>query len=131
MVGTHGFWTVWRYHTAILPHASGDGQTGLVSHGFRKRQLGWTDEGQGGNGEIAERRFGFKDILKRTGPAQKMQTATFTQSMHESRSNVHAPTHSLYIQLERVQSHSQYCVLILFCVLIFLIFALFKKCCVS
>lgn len=52
VVSMHGFWTVWCQDTAILPHTSGDGQTGLVSHGFRKRQLVWT--------EIVERHFGIK-----------------------------------------------------------------------
>lgn len=103
----HGFWTVWCQDTAILPHTSGDGQTGLVPHGFRKRQLVWTDKGHGGgNRNIVERSFGFKDILKCTIPAQQ-RTATFTHVMHESRSYVHAPMHRPYIRLERVQSHSQ------------------------
>lgn len=53
----HGFWTVWCQDAAILPHTSGDGQTGLVPHGFRKRQLMWTDEG--GNRETVERRSSF------------------------------------------------------------------------
>lgn len=35
----HGFGAVWRQDAAILPHTSCDGQTGLVPHGFRKRQL--------------------------------------------------------------------------------------------
>ena len=35
----HGFRAVWRQDAAILPHTSCDGQTGLVPHGFRERQL--------------------------------------------------------------------------------------------
>lgn len=39
MAGMHSFGAVWRQDTAVLPHTSCDGQTGLVPHGFRKRQL--------------------------------------------------------------------------------------------
>jgi len=35
----HGFGAVWRQDAAILPDTSCDGQTGLIPHGFRKRQL--------------------------------------------------------------------------------------------
>lgn len=39
VASVHGLGTVWRQDAAILPHTSCDGQTGLVPHGFRKRQL--------------------------------------------------------------------------------------------
>lgn len=39
MASMHGFGAVWRQDAPVLPHTSCDGQTGLVPHGFRKRQL--------------------------------------------------------------------------------------------
>lgn len=66
----HGFWTVRRQDAAILPHTTGNRQTGLVPHGFSKRQLMWTDEGE--NRETVERRSSF-DIF--TLPVQEMQAA--------------------------------------------------------
>lgn len=35
----HGFGAVWSQDAAILPHASRDGQSGLIPHGFREREL--------------------------------------------------------------------------------------------
>lgn len=35
----HSFGAVWSQDAAVLPHTSRDGQTGLVPHGFGKRQL--------------------------------------------------------------------------------------------
>lgn len=37
--GVDGLGTVGRQHSAVLPHAARDGQTGLVPHGFCERQL--------------------------------------------------------------------------------------------
>lgn len=48
MASMHGFGAVWRQYTAVLPDTSRDGQTGLVPHGFRKRQL---HEGESVDGE--------------------------------------------------------------------------------
>lgn len=47
----HGLGAVWRQDAAILPHTSCDGQTGLVPHGFRKRQLMSGEMGGAGDGE--------------------------------------------------------------------------------
>lgn len=55
----HGFGTVWREDTAILPHTSSDGQTGLVPHGFRKRQLEWTEEEKRGKQRNSREEFGI------------------------------------------------------------------------
>ncbi|KAK5601665.1 hypothetical protein CRENBAI_022230 [Crenichthys baileyi] len=35
----HGFGAVWSQDAAVLPHASCDGQSGLIPHGFGERQL--------------------------------------------------------------------------------------------
>lgn len=59
MVSMHGFGTVWREDTAILPHTSSDGQTGLVPHGFRKRQLERTEEEKRGEQRNSREEFGI------------------------------------------------------------------------
>lgn len=91
VVGMHGFWTVWRQDTAILSHTSSDGQTGLVPHGFRKRQLVWTDEGRGGDREIVERSFGRYSQVHSS--CTKDANCHFTHVMHDSRSYVHTCMH--------------------------------------
>lgn len=68
----HGFGAVWRQDAAILPHTSCDGQTGLVPHGFRKRQLYEETQREDAKDSRGESFF-EKDHSKETESSQQMQ----------------------------------------------------------
>jgi len=68
--GVRGLGAVRRRDAAVLPHAARDGQTGLVPHGFGKRQLEEEEEGGGvATRKKRERRFslGEKTIVLSAG----------------------------------------------------------------